>query len=62
MLNERDANGRNTLHLACKVGNEVLAMALLDAGADPSIKAFDKKNAEWLTAKDLLCRSGRWFS
>ena len=62
VLNARNLNDRIVLRVACGVGEEQVAMALLDARADPSIPTFDKKNAVWLTAKDVLRNSNKRFS
>lgn len=44
-LNEKDLKGYTALHLACRMGNVVMADILIRAGADRSIKGPDGRTA-----------------
>ena len=44
-LNEKDPKGYTALHLACRIGNTVMAEILVRAGADRNIKGPDGRTA-----------------
>ena len=61
-INALNAAGRTPLHLACGTGDEKMVQDLLQARADPTIQAWDKKKRLYVSCQDLAHNSGRHFA